>query len=138
MNTTTYIHAEMRHLESTAHLAIDRIHRSQNISQVIQGMALSIPPVLRGLRHLSPAVRRVRSEAHRRAESIVRAQVATLSEIRDEPEFFQKRGAFLKEGILLNGRFPRLATYVRVESDRRLAQIRVSHLNSRRDAPSTL
>ena len=135
MNTTPYIQAETHRLECTAHLAIDRIRRSQSVSQIIQGMALPVPPILRGLRHLSPAVR---SEAHRRAESIVRAQVATLSEIRDEPEFFQKRGAFLKEGILLNGRFPRLATYVRVESDRRLAQIRVSHLNSRRDAPSTL
>ena len=138
MNTTPYIQAETHRLECTAHLAIDRIRRSQSVSQIIQGMALPVPPILRGLRHLSPAVRRVRSEAHRRAESIVRAQVATLSEIRDEPEFFQKRGAFLKEGILLNGRFPRLATYVRVESDRRLAQIRASHLNSRRDAPSTL
>ena len=135
MNTTPYIQAETHRLECTAHLAIDRIRRSQSVSQIIQGMALPVPPILRGLRHLSPAVR---SEAHRRAESIVRAQVATLSEIRDETEFFQKRGAFLKEWVLLNGRFPRLATYVRVESDRRLAQIRVSHLNSRRDAPSTL
>ena len=135
MNTTPYIQAETHRLECTAHLAIDRIRRSQSVSQIIQGMALPVPPILRGLRHLSPAVR---SEAHRRAESIVRAQVATLSEVRDEPEFFQKRGAFLKEWILLNGRFPRLATYVRVESDRRLAQIRTSHLNSRRDAPSTL
>ena len=135
MNTTPYIQAETHRLECTAHLAIDRIRRSQSVSQIIQGMALPVPPILRGLRHLSPAVR---SEAHRRAESIVRAQVATLSEIRDETEFFQKRGAFLKEWILLNGRFPRLATYVRVESDRRLAQIRSSNLNSRRDAPSTL
>ena len=138
MNTTNYVHAEAHRLECAANLAIARIRQSQSVSQVIQGMSFPVPPILRSLRHLSPAVRRVRSEAHRRAESIVRAQVATLSEVRDEPEFFQKRGAFLKEWVLLNGRFPRLATYVRVESDRRLAQIRASHLNSRRDAPSTL
>ena len=135
MNTTPYIQAETHRLECTAHLAIDRIRRSQSVSQIIQGMALPVPPILRGLRHLSPAVR---SEAHRRAESIVRAQVATLGEIRDETEFLQKRGAFLKEWIQLNGHFPRLATYVKVECDRRLAQIRASHLNPRRDAPSTL
>jgi hypothetical protein len=138
MNTTTYLQAETHRLESAANLAIARIRQSQSVSQVIQGMSFPVPPILRSLRHLSPAVRRVRSEAHRRAESIVRAQVATLGELRDETEFLQKRGALVKEWIQLNGRFPRLATYVRVESDRRLAQIRSSNLNSRRDAPSTL
>ena len=138
MNTTNYVHAEAHRLECAANLAIARIRRSQSVSQVIQGMSFPVPPILRSLRHLSPAVRRVRSEAHQRAESIVRAQVATLGELHDETEFLQKRGALVKEWIQLNGRFPRLATYVRVETDRQLAQIRASHLNPRRDAPSTL
>ena len=138
MNTTAYVQAEAHRLDCAANMAIVRIRRSQSVSQIVRGMALPVPPILRSLRNLSPSIRRVRSEAHRRAESIVRAQVATLGEIRDETEFLQKRGAFLKDWIQLNGHFPRLATYVKVECDRRLAQIRASHLNPRRDAPSTL
>ena len=134
MKTTSYIRSELERLENSANTALNRIRKSRDLAEVIREMALPIPPGLRSLRHTSPAVRRVRIEAQRRAESLVRNQIALLAEIRDEAEFLRTRGALTKEWHRLNGHFPSLASLVKVESDRLLNQIRLPYQNTRRDA----
>ncbi|TXT25382.1 MAG: hypothetical protein FD131_4583 [Rhodocyclaceae bacterium] len=127
MNTTTYIHTELRNLECAANVALDQIRRSTNLRDVVLGMNVQVPPLLRSLRHLTPSLSRIEREAFRRAESIARGQIAALGEELDEAAFLRQRGLLMNEWRHLRGRFPKLATYVQVESDRLLAKLRPHH-----------
>lgn len=138
MNANHYIHNELCLLESAAHVALCQIRNSKSIREVVQGMSVPIPAVVRSLRRLAPSYPRIESEAHRRAESIVRGQMSTLVEACSEEEFLCLRGRYMHEWRQLNGRFPKLASYVQVESARLLARLRAPiQTNPRCPAPTT-
>lgn len=138
MNANHYIHNELRHLESAAHVALNQIRCSRTIREVVQGMSVQIPAVLRGIRHMAPSFPRIESEAHRRAESIVRTQIAQLAESASEAEFLKQRAALQREWQQLRGHFPKLASYTQVESNRLLVRLRApSQSASRHGMPAT-
>lgn len=138
MNANHYIHNELCQLESAAHVALCQIRNSKSIREVVQGMSVPVPAVVRSIRRLAPSFPRIESEAHRRAESIVRGQMSTLVEAGSEEEFLRLRGRYMQEWRQLNGRFPKLASYVQVESARLLARLRNPiQTNPRCQAPAT-
>ncbi len=138
MNANHYIHNELRQLESSAHVALGQIRNSKSIREVVLGMNVPVPAVVRSIRRLAPSYPRIESEAHRRAESIVRGQMSTLEAAESEEEFLRLRGRYQPEWRQLNGRFPKLASYVQVESARLLARLRnPNQTQSRCPAPAT-
>ena len=138
MNANHYIHKELRQLESSAHVALGQIRNSKSIREVVLGMNVPVPAVVRSIRRLAPSYPRIESEAHRRAESIVRSQMSTLEAAGTEEEFMRLRARYQLEWRQLNGRFPKLASYVQVESARLLARLRnPNQTQSRCQAPAT-
>lgn len=138
MKANLYIHNELGQLESAAHVALGQIRNSKSIREVVLGMNVPVPAVVRRIRHLAPTYPRIESEAHRRAESIVRGQMSTLEAAGSEEEFMRLRARYQLEWRQLNGRFPKLASYAHVESARLLARLRnPNQTQSRCPAPAT-
>lgn len=137
MNANHYLHHELRQLENAAAAALCQIRNSRSIRGVVQGMSVQVPPILRPVRRLANSYPRLEPEAHRRAESIVRSQIATLSSATSEEEFHRLRNQYMQEWRLLNGRFPKLASMVQVEGQKALARLRAQDKSqSRCSAPT--
>lgn len=131
MNTSTFIDNELRNLEIRGRMALEQIHRSTNIREVIAGMNVPVPAMLRSLRNSVSSLSRIERTAYGRAESIVRAQLAALAEEEDEQSFLRHRGRLMTEWRLIQGRFPRLAAFIQVESERLRAKYRAPiHITS--------
>lgn len=138
MNANHYIHNELRQLENAAHLALGQIRSSKSIQEVVRGMRFPVPPIVRSIRRLAPSFPRIEAEAHRRAESIVRSQISVLQQASSESEFLRLRGQYQQEWHQLNGRFPKLASFVQVESGRLLSRLRNPNQSQQRCvAPAT-
>ena len=131
MNTSAFIDNELRNLEIQGRLALEQIHRSTTIREVIAGMNVPVPAMLRSLRNSVSSLSRIERTAYGRAESIVRAQLAALAEEDDEQSFLRHRGRLMTEWRQIQGRFPRLANFIQVESDRLRAKYRAPiHITS--------
>lgn len=131
MNTSTFIDNELRNLEIRGRMALEQIHRSTNIREVIAGMNVPVPAMLRSLRNSVSSLSRIERTAYGRAESIVRAQLAALAEEEDEQSFLRHRGRLMTEWRQIQGRFPRLAAFIQVESERLRAKYRAPiHITS--------
>ena len=131
MNTSAFIDNELRNLEIQGRLALEQIHRSTTIREVITGMNVPVPTMLRGLRNSVSSLSRIERTAYGRAESIVRAQLAALAEEEDEQSFLRHRGRLMTEWRQIQGRFPRLAAFIQVESERLRAKYRAPiHITS--------
>lgn len=102
MNANHYIHNELHQLENAAHLALGQIRNSKSIREVVRGMSIPVPPIVRSIRRLAPSVPRIEAEAHRRAESIVRSQISALQQASSESEFLRLRGRYQREWYQLN------------------------------------
>ena len=126
MNANFLIHNELRKLESSAHVALSQIRTARSIRDVVHSMSIPVPAVVRGLRRSVPSYPRISQEAHRRVESLVRGQIQALANTTSEEEFLKLRGQYEREWQLLSGRFPKIASYVRVEAPRLLAKLRNS------------
>ena len=124
MNTSAFIDNELRNLEIRGRLALEQIHRSTTIREVIAGMNVPVPAMLRSLRNSVSSLSRIERTAYGRAESIVRAQLAALAEEEDEQSFLRHRGRLMTEWRQIQGRFPRLANFIQVESERLRAKYR--------------
>lgn len=130
MNTSAFIDNELRNLEIQGRLALEQIHRSTTIREVITGMNVPVPAMLRGLRNSVSSLSRIERTAYGRAESIVRAQMAALAEEEDEQSFLRHRGRLMTEWRQIQ-RFPRLAAFIQVESERLRAKYRAPiHITS--------
>lgn len=124
MNTSAFIDNELRNLEIQGRLALEQIHRSTTIREVIAGMNVPVPAMLRSLRNSVSSLSRIERTAYGRAESIVRAQLAALAQEEDEQSFLRHRGRLMTEWRQIQGRFPRLANFIQVESERLRAKYR--------------
>ena len=133
-----YIHNELRQPESAAHVALCQVRNSKSIREVVLGKSVPVPAIVRSIRRLAPSYPRIESEAHRRAESIVRGHLSILEATKSEDEFLRLRGRYMQEWRQLNGRFPKLASHVQVESSRLLARLRTTIQSQIRcSAPAT-
>lgn len=124
MNSSAFIDNELRTLEIRGRQALEQIHRSQNIREVIAGMNVPVPAELRSLRSSVRSLCRLERTAYGRAEILVRAQLRALGEEDDEQAFLRHRGRLMKEWRHQQGRFPRLVAFIQVESERLYAKLR--------------
>ena len=118
MNTSAFIDNELRNLEIQGRLALEQIHRSTTIREVIAGMNVPVPAMLRSLRNSVSSLSRIERTAYGRA------QLAALAEEDDEQSFLRHRGRLMTEWRQIQGRFPRLANFIQVESERLRAKYR--------------
>lgn len=131
MNANDYIFNELRILDNASHHALNQIRCSKRIRDVVSAMCIPVPTVLRGIKRTCPAFARIEADAHRKAESIVRAHLTELTETATEEDFIRQRALYVREWHLLNGRFPKLASLVQVESRRHLARLRTQQSASK-------
>lgn len=118
MNSSIFIHKEVRRVEQVTRLAIERIRRATSIRDLTSSMHVNVRAELRALKHLMPSIDRARQEASRRAKAIVRKQLEVLASADNTSDFLAKRGPLMSDWRYLSGHFPRLAVYVREESSR--------------------
>lgn len=119
MNTTnSHLTRQLRRVEQTAILAIERIRRAKTIADLLRAMAINVRAEVRPLKHLCPSLSRLKHEADKRGRAIVDQQLIRLSMAASTQEFIARRGPLVAEWRTLYGHLPSVARYAESQSSR--------------------
>lgn len=105
-----FFHQELIRVSAAASAARIRIRQARTLREVILHMDVHVRPEFRCLEHLMTELRRLHQDAERRAEKILRAQLAEITALPDESKRHELRAKYRSsDWRLLYGHFPKLA-----------------------------